>query len=348
MSTFEVKANKLKHYAQEEQKVKTKLRSIQSEITECQKNLQTVLSSSEGAVKQNLTSINQKIGEKTEIIGKMSSVLEAVSSIYLSTEKSVCGAKVSIKDPGQATNVGGNVAVDIAKDIGWGFITGVGTAGKIVDYVNNMWSGTLTVDKLAKWLPKATGAVAKELENPNWVKSFFGVSNEASEGAWKYITKDLKSYIFKSGNESSIANKIGVIAKWAGVAVTGVTRFIGNAEEFKDRGGMSNERFWEETVVETVVDVAKATAVGAVVAGLGFAGWPAALITTGTLVIADTASNAVFHKDLTEMVSDGAVDFGEETGFWDRIKSIGTGVKNIVSCDNVKTKWAYAGGGGAW
>lgn len=114
---------------------------------------------------------------------------------------------------------------------------------------------------------------------------------------------------------------------------------------------MKNPRFWKETALETTLDVLKGVGVGAAVAAVGITSWPAAAITGIVIAGGDVISNMVFHKDLTEMISDGIIDLDEQYGFSDKIvenikqqagmSPIGNMVR-MKKSENIMAKWAAA------
>lgn len=360
LSTFEVRAKKLKNYAEDEKKIQKKLTAFQQEITACQKNLGKVLSVSEDHIQQNLKALNQNIGKEAKLIGQMATVLDSISNRYLSTEREIEGTKINIKDPGQISDIGGNLFIDGLKDIGIGTLDEFGIGGSVTGITEDINNDEFTTVKKLKFLAKFVKATAKQIEDPkNWQENFFGFSNEGTTGAWNYIKEDLEGYAFDSAKTGvkGAASKIATVAKWGGVILTGVESFVGNQEEFKDKGGMKNPRFWKETALETTLNVAKGVGVGAAVAAVGITSWPAVAITGVVIAGGDVISNMVFHKDLTEAVSDGIIDLDEEYGFSDKViegmefnstvKSIGNAQMKPESY--VMSRWALPdGGGGSW
>lgn len=121
------------------------------------------------------------------------------------------------------------------------------------------------------------------------------------------------------------ANNIGAIAKWGGVALTAVSKFVGNAEEFN--GDFGNWRMYAETIGETAVSVGTGILVTAGVGALLGASAPAVLvgaIGTGIVAVGNWASESLFGVSVTEAVSDFAIDTA--TAVVDGVKDIGKAI----------------------
>lgn len=132
------------------------------------------------------------------------------------------------------------------------------------------------------------------------------------------LSKEMNSY----KNFSTLSTGTKAVAKWAGVAVTGITNSLENYEEYAG-GSISAERAIAETVIETGVDVgvgALATAgTAAGLAALGFAGAPViavAALGTGVVVGANWLCEAITDKDIGELFADGICDMGEIIAGW--------------------------------
>ena len=325
MSTFEVKTKKLKYHAEDEKKIQKKLLSFQQEITSCQQKLGKVLEvSSEKQVQQKLKSINDSIGKEAKLIGQMSEVLTAIANIYMSTEKGIEGTKIDIKDPLPTTDVGGNLFFETWKDILNGTIGEFGPIGSAENMFENIKDGNFKPEDLISLILKVTSAGAACVENPHWVKNILGISDETYESISDFLNKEMSGYFFDRAKDGSqaVADKVKVFTKWGSVVLTGFLSFLSNQDEFKDKGGMKNERFWKETILETGIDLLKGVGLSAGLAALGVSSWPALVIVGLVSVGGDSISNLFFHKDLTEVISDGLIDFDEENGIMDKVKDI--------------------------
>lgn len=120
------------------------------------------------------------------------------------------------------------------------------------------------------------------------------------------------------------ANNISAVAKWGGVALTGVSKFIGNYEEYN--GDYKNWRMYLETIGETVVSVGTGVLATAAVGAVLGAGAPAVLvgaIGTGVVMAANWAVEKISGKNISELVSDTVIDAVQ-----DRVKAIGNGIKS--------------------
>lgn len=235
----------------------------------------------------------------------------------------------------------------------------IGKIGTIGSWTTAVWKNIVAKDKKDKdkarvglvkcavdTVGKVVGVVSKGGSKANWRDFFLGTGNvtDKLEESWKETQITLESVLgvksFKSfrtttktawsngwkefsfSNAEKISSKIKVGAKWAGTLLSGVTNFIGNIDEQKkSNGAMSNRRVAEETVTETVIDVAKGIALGALATGaiVTFApalatGAAGALVVGGATVAAswglDLLAGGITHKftgeqkNFTEAVSD--------------------------------------------
>ncbi|MGN0555262.1 MAG: WXG100 family type VII secretion target [Candidatus Fimenecus sp.] len=120
------------------------------------------------------------------------------------------------------------------------------------------------------------------------------------------------------------ANNIAAAAKWGGVALTGVSKFIGNYDEYN--GDYKNWRMYLETIGETVVSVGTgvlATAAVGAVLGAGASAVVVGTIGTGVVMVANWAVEKISGKNISELVSDTVIDAVQ-----DGVKAIGNGIKS--------------------
>lgn len=157
--------------------------------------------------------------------------------------------------------IAGNLPLCVAKWADADILGGMKTALKLVSSGASMvgnngikWKGLIGMPDLGKYANLTDS-------------SFKSVFSFAAKEEWN-------SYFFdktKTGAEA-VANKFKVVAKWAGNVLTVADNVAQNVEE---HGGISNSRFWQETITESAIDIGKGALI-AVAAGAGSAAVAAA------------------------------------------------------------------------
>ena len=133
------------------------------------------------------------------------------------------------------------------------------------------------------------------------------------------LKKNVKEYQFSRAED--VSEKIKAGTKWGGVAFVGILNAVDNYEEF---GTIHSKRFWEETLLETTLDVVGGTLVSAIVggllaaAGISVAGIAIAAVTVGVMWAADVVCGYVQEakgkesKRVTETISDVVLDAAKQ------------------------------------
>ncbi len=143
-----------------------------------------------------------------------------------------------------------------------------------------------------------------------------------SRTVWGAIKQEMKEFV----DFSSTAKGAKAVAKWAGVAVTGIFNGVENYEEYQT-GQISSGRAVAETVIETVADVAvgtvataaAATLIGAAATALGATMTPVIAVgaaAAGIVVGANWLCEKVFDKDIGECFADAFCDAGKAIAKW--------------------------------
>lgn len=203
--------------------------------------------------------------------------------------------------------------------------------------------GASSAISLLKSVVKAAGSigkVAKDGTEVGWASELLGLKAANAgmgETSFKaFLDKGFGDY--KISGSNTIGSNIKAVAKWAGVALTLAGNAVSNYDEFG--GDLSNGRFWEETVVETGIDIVKGIAISAAISAcIGAA--PAAAVAVlagGVAVAADWVCEKVTKKKVTELVSDTAIDIAH--GVRDGVSALWNSVVR-------PGRYSYAGGGGA-
>lgn len=138
------------------------------------------------------------------------------------------------------------------------------------------------------------------------------------------LGKQIDKYNF--GNATSTADKIAVGAKWAG----GILTFVKEGYEniIVNEEGNSAGRAIAETVGETAVTIGEGILIGGLVGMVGAPAIVTGALTVGVIWGLDKISEALFDKNIGELVSDAVLDgityVGEKIG--EGIQAIGDGI----------------------
>lgn len=140
------------------------------------------------------------------------------------------------------------------------------------------------------------------------------------DSAQAYLKNDIKKYAFSENN--TLGKNLSVMAKWAGVVVSLGKNAIDNRAEY-ERGDISLERSYLETVSETVVELGLGTFSSAIVnsaiIAAGFSSTPVVVAGVATVGVV-WAANAITEyltsihgekKSFKEFISDGILDISE-------------------------------------
>ncbi len=150
---------------------------------------------------------------------------------------------------------------------------------------------------------------------PDYLEVIRGEVKAEKKKISELLKKNVKEYQF------SRSEKIKAGTKWGGVAFVGILNAVDNYEEF---GTIHSKRFWEETLLETTLDVVGGTLVSAIVggllaaAGISVAGIAIAAVTVGVMWAADVVCGYVQEakgkesKRVTETISDVVLDAAKQ------------------------------------
>ena len=151
---------------------------------------------------------------------------------------------------------------------------------------------------------------------PDYLEVLRGDFGVPEQSLRKRLQEELKEYSIRKAEKASEKIKVGT--KWGGVAFTGSFNAIENYEEF---GTIHSKRFWEETLLETAVDVTGESVVSLIVgglltaAGISASGVAVAAVTVGVIWAADVVCGYVQKakgkesKRISETASDAFLDF---------------------------------------
>lgn len=154
---------------------------------------------------------------------------------------------------------------------------------------------------------------------PDYLEVIRGEVKAEKKKISELLKKNVKEYQFSRAED--VSEKIKAGTKWGGVAFVGILNAVDNYEEF---GTIHSKRFWEETLLETTLDVVGGTLVSAIVggllaaAGISVAGIAIAAVTVGVMWAADVVCGYVQEakgkesKRVTETISDWVLDTAKQ------------------------------------
>ena len=154
---------------------------------------------------------------------------------------------------------------------------------------------------------------------PDYLEVIRGEVKAEKKKISELLKKNVKEYQFSRAED--VSEKIKAGTKWGGVAFVGILNAVDNYEEF---GTIHSKRFWEETLLETTLDVVGGTLVSAIVggllaaAGMSVAGIAIAAVTVGVMWAADVVCGYVQEakgkesKRVTETISDVVLDAAKQ------------------------------------
>lgn len=154
---------------------------------------------------------------------------------------------------------------------------------------------------------------------PDYLEVIRGEVKAEKKKISELLKKNVKEYQFSRAED--VSEKIKAGTKWGGVAFVGILNAVDNYEEF---GTIHSKRFWEETLLETTLDVVGGTLVSAIVggllaaAGISVAGIAIAAVTVGVMWATDVVCGYVQEakgkesKRVTETISDVVLDAAKQ------------------------------------
>lgn len=300
------------------------LRQAAKKLSSIGSDVQSVcnrLSSFTGYSTSSITAMKKAV---TSIKGSGSSITrlcdagEQAMLEYYNCEKSIAGSGDS-KKFSEIEKTRSNIEVDwkpILSIIGQFGIMG-GTMDALFSAANDPKAIGKSVTKLV-----GNGAkVASKISDGKLI-DIWGTSTVDAIGFSENLAVKLDGYIinnpYNSSNMSVAAKNaanVGAVAKWCGVAVSGMLNFAENVEEYN--ADFSNPRLYAETLGETAVDVGLGIFVGAAVAALAGASapvWAVGVVSTGVVLGLDWVSEKIFEEGFSELVSDVVWDATEAVG----------------------------------
>lgn len=291
-------------------------------------------------ITRTLGNLTDSLAQQRNKIDKMSKVLENVADTYQKTEKELANVstnKENTKEEPISQTVEDNEFIKKIRELLKKELGNIGTTGNLLSSILNIFGKGLNYTTglgLGKSVVKAVGGFVETLwkEDKNWMQYLFGkwgkgsaVSGLADTSTkWSTIksslSKEWDSYFPKA--VKTAGDKVKLATKWAGTALSAITNGVKNYEEF---GTVKNTRFWEETIMETVVDI-----------GIG------ALATAGATALLGASASAI-AVGAVSVVAIWAVDWAV-SAVTETVTGESIGLTEIVSDTILNAKDAYVEG----
>lgn len=255
----------------------------------------------------------KKIHESRKDIDRLKHTGNEIVQKYVTTENAIVDPE--IKENAEPVN--GDTAKpkwsDLLLDGALEFIGEGGVIGGVVSgtvkYIKGDKKTSKTLDYVKTYVDATHDILDGVSSKDSWKQILFGLGKckDASEGnffaRWKdALSKEVAEYGFKKG--ATVLDKAATVAKWGGTILTVAGKASDNYEEFKDQGGLQNKRFWEETALESAIDIGLGMAISAAV-GPGIV---AAGVSAVALWGVDEAFKKFTGKSFTESASDFIID----------------------------------------
>ena len=309
MSEFIIHPSSVKGSIAEEQRIANQLINVQNSIGSIMNNLQFNIASS-AMIRARLKKSYSDVYQCRRSVVSMSQALNRSVNKYEQTEKRICSnAKV-----GKPSWIGGNEGYSSSqqnkkdtskvskktvktkerkakwKDVILKIISGIGPGGKIVSGLGKVVTGDKS--KYATW-----GSAIKDI-----VKGFEKIAKKVKEAKsgvsvnWGKVL--LGGDTYKTGYTfiDNVGIEIGKVSP-VSAGASALASLFENIDEYQE-GGMSKTRFFEETVMETIIDIGKGVLVTAGVSTICAAVALAFGFTVPALAVGVISALAIWGIDL--------------------------------------------------
>lgn len=321
MTDFEIKIPTVYSVVLRENELVQILKTYNRDLAISCSKICNLISSSKSAIRKSLNNSGNQLEQNISNLSRCSSTLEKISRQYVTAESSIKNTKT----------VYGKVKE--AKDsLDWlDIFSEMGAVGSAISLIEDIAEGNVNAVGVMDCLAQVTGSVAKNIKEDgiDWVDALLGTSKYYETKSFlEGLTDEFGQYVGKTSdsvNMNPTAKKVMAASKWAGAVVSLGGSVLSNLEEFKDNGGISNARFWGETVIETGIEIGKAAVISSAIGAAAGAAIAAGVITAPAWVVGagvtlatgavvwglDKMSTALVGKDFTEVVSDTVCDITE-------------------------------------
>lgn len=369
MSEFAVKWSQQFTNAEELRSVSAEIRQKKEELSRVRSGLSSCLSlSSYYGVNEKIKAAMESLENQYWLGRTLGERLEDIVKTYMRTESAVCdkaGAQFSGKESAQEEKDTSKLDWKEIRKLLWKLVGPAGGVGALISGVSVFWEDGFSLKNCfsaGKGAIKFLGNIAAEAVSgsPKWAKALFGdwrkggllddlieggylAVNSGAKAGWKDVfwasmNKEFDGLKFQTGKTS---HNIKAGVKWGGYALSAIVSLIGNYDEFGgNSGAFSNARFWEESALETAIDIGVGMLAGAGAAALLGASAPA--VAVGAAGVA-----AVWAVDWATKKITGL--FGEEKRFteWASDTILNT-AEGVVNKGKEFVKWAGKGISRLW
>ena len=306
-------------------------------------------------VAQAVQGYRSALGRVSGYAGDLSAGVRAAANAFRAAEGALAGSVLPTQPDG-GENPGGSGNERERATFGWDDIWELilkvlpeaGFGGAFIGVIGQQLTGGTTawqkrVLQVLSGGTKVVGGVAKGFSSSSpgfdWTRLFSTYSDSAENGVKRLsfgeaLKKQFSKYDF--ANAEKVGDKIAVGCKWLGTALTVLTTGWDNYEE---AGGQFTDRMLGETAIESGVKIGTGILAGAAIAAILPVGAPAVLVgglAVGVTWAVDKLSEALFDRNLAEVISDTTMNLIEDTQKgWETLKSdlqeAGNRIGNAVS-----------------
>lgn len=333
MSKFDVFTNNLRNSAEGFMQGANALRSCSREVEEIRRRID-FSDELNRSVGYSLQMIVYTLNEESRSCSNLASGLSQAIQRYEDAEQSICGrAQITwgnaVRGGARKENQSFNITIKIIKEL---LIKAAGPLGTLYDAVKN-------------------GAEGKTKNVVTDIIDLVGGYVENSEGT-KINWKDWFNFKYSKTNVDEIASSaigkytdVSIVRKGISTACNWAYSIVSSAFDNYDEFGSFCSRFWEETAVESLLNIGEGILIGAGV-GIAFAGAPAIAVgaaAAGITVLVDWGLDSLFslasngtQTKWTEAVSDVVCDIGEKAAGWlkskaaDGVSAIKNSIQNLA------------------
>ena len=346
MARISIEPVKAKKALTKEQELEKILRALRQETLNVRSGLSFKISGQE-AISARLRDAADQLGKEASSTYSLYSGLEQIIARYEQTENAnverLGAEKTSVQQTGGTQTPIMYPTFDVGELLQKEILKLLGPFGTVITGIGDLWNGDL--DKLCKDLIDLigdTGSVILDEPKAEWFKELFGIGADGFKR-----TEEAPEFLDELFDFSTEGKTVSTVASWA---ASFLGSFISNADEF-GADSWTQGRFWEETLVETGIDMVEGAIISTVVgtAAVALFGNPVSLgvaaATVATTFAVDWALDSIVtwatggaQTSWTEWASDGICDGLEWAG-----NKITEGVDKFVeSVGPVVTKTADA------
>lgn len=344
MAEFAVNTTLLRSYADQISQLQTQLDSVAIRLGAMQLGSVLKVNASTALIAR-VGDCKWAAAHQSDDLGRLAKGLTEVAGLYENTEKTLSDPQTTEQAARSAAQAVASAVGDTASTfsgesvvrtvMGWAKkCVPIGLASAIWNFTDGSTKSTISgIKGVVDAFGNGTKAIFATPENSTVWTELLGLGKNTGHG-WKNAWDKMVSGHSLSA-QTTTAGKVGVIAKWAGYALTVAGNAVENYQEYQD-GEISAGRAVGETIVESVVDIGLSVGAGLLAAAVLPASAPVVLVGAASAAVVWAANGickAITGKDAGELVADAVCDAVETTV--NCVKSAGNAIK-----EGAKAAWS--------